>query len=381
MSLLPTADPADPTAPSRYAVVLLDAALDPIAPPRSIVAVAEPFLTGLLGPNWTAADPPILLMLPYPSDDIGLPGEPPLRYVTEAIGYIQVRIAIAGHWLYRHPHTAIEVLGPGLRAWVAALDPTGRARARAFRLDGPGLERLLHISAPIPTGVTEVRPYAEGERPAFRIRPIPPPPPPQRSLRELGAAPVPAGFADDPRHTGLVKVVMEPAVAAELEQGRAFSDQVEQGGFLVGEVFADADAAAEAGAPESYILLVKAAVPAEQVGASFLHFTFTGDSFDRIKARLASEHQGSVLLGWYHTHLFPATDAIGLSSIDYRLHFTTFRIPWQIAGLLNLDGEHRVLRYYLRRGEDMRLCHHQTRGTQAIAGPAPAAEPPSEQAP
>jgi proteasome lid subunit RPN8/RPN11 len=182
--------------------------------------------------------------------------------------------------------------------------------------------------------------------------------PPARRLADLGAAPPPPGFAEAALHTGFVKVVMEPVVAAELERDRPFSDQVEQGGFLVGEVYADADA------PETFIVLVTAAVPAEQVGASFLHFTFTGDSFDAIKARLATEHQGAVLLGWYHTHLFPATDAMGLSSIDYRLHFTTFRIPWQVAGLVNLDGPHRVLRWYVRRGEDMLLCHHQTRGAR-----------------
>jgi proteasome lid subunit RPN8/RPN11 len=353
------ARPDDP-APSRYTVLLLDAALDPIQPPRPIVDVAETFLTGYLGPGWAAADNPILLMLPYPSDDAALPGDPPLRYASDAIGYIQVRIRIAGHWLYRHPHTAAEVLGPGVRAWVAALAPAERARVHAFRIDGPGIERLLHVAAPVPLGVTEVTPYAAGERPGFRIRPIPPAPPPARRLAELAAGPLPPGFAAAPQHTGFVKVVMEPRVAAELERGRRFSDQVEQGGFLVGEVFEDADA------PDTFITLVKAAVPAEQVGASFLHFTFTGDSFDAVKARLATEHRGSVLLGWYHTHLFPATEAMGLSSIDYRLHFTTFRIPWQIAGLLNLDGAERVLRYYVRRGEDMLLCHHQTSG----AGPA-----------
>lgn len=105
---------------------------------------------------------------------------------------------------------------------------------------------------------------------------------------------------------------------------------------------------------------VTGALPAEQVGASLLHFTFTGDSFDRVKRRLDQDRQGERLLGWYHTHLFPATEAMGLSSIDYRLHFTTFRIPWQVAGLVNLDGDDRVLRFYVRRGDEMSLCPHQT---------------------
>jgi len=99
--------------------------------------------------------------------------------------------------------------------------------------------------------------------------------------------------------------------------------------------------------------------PCEQVGASFLHFTFTGDSFERIKQVWTVDTGGSAFWVWYHTHLFPATQTIGLSSIDLRLHFTTFRIPWQIAGLLNLDGAERVLRFYVRRNDTMALCHHQ----------------------
>jgi hypothetical protein len=65
------------------------------------------------------------------------------------------------------------------------------------------------------------------------------------------------------------------------------------------------------------------------------------------------------MLGWYHTHLFAATDDIGLSTIDFRLHFTTFRLPWQIAGLVNLDGQQRVLRFYVRQHDTMALCPQQ----------------------
>ncbi len=50
---------------------------------------------------------------------------------------------------------------------------------------------------------------------------------------------------------------------------------------------------------------------------------------------------------------------MGLSSIDVRLHFTTFRIPWQLAGLVNLEAERRVLRFYVRDHDNMALCHHQ----------------------
>mgnify|MGYP003425073453 CR=1 FL=1 len=34
----------------------------------------------------------------------------------------------------------------------------------------------------------------------------------------------------------------------------------------------------------------------------------------------------------------------------------TFTIPWQLAGLINLDGEKRTLRFYVRQGNEMILC-------------------------
>ena len=46
----------------------------------------------------------------------------------------------------------------------------------------------------------------------------------------------------------------------------------------------------------------------------------------------------------------------GLSSIDLQLHFSTFTIPWQLAGLINLGGADRTLRFYVRQGEEMAEC-------------------------
>ncbi|MCP4363866.1 MAG: hypothetical protein GY800_00985 [Planctomycetes bacterium] len=236
--------------------------------------------------------------------------------------------------------------------WIKELDDP--SEAVAFRISGPEISPLIHQSAPIPRFVTEITPYAAGEKPAFRIRPIPPEAPESARLADFAAvAPDPA-WGEQAGHTDFIKVLINPQVEEELLRLRPFSSQAEEGGFLLGQVHEDLEQ------PETFILSISAAVAAEQVGASFLHFTFTGDSFERIKQRLSQEHRDSRLLGWYHTHLFPATETIGLSSIDFRLHFTTFRIPWQVAGLLNLDGSGRILRFYVRRRDTMLLCHHQT---------------------
>ena len=82
----------------------------------------------------------------------------------------------------------------------------------------------------------------------------------------------------------------------------------------------------------------------------------TGESFVEVKRKLREKSDKRRLLGWYHTHLFPATDDFGLSSIDYTLHFGTFTIPWQLAGLINIDGADRTLRFYRREAIEMLLC-------------------------
>ncbi len=331
-------------------VELLDSEGQAVGPPRYILDVAAPFLDRYLGPLWRQAEPPVLILMPIPGENNTIPGDRPLAYHTEAIGYILVEVVRSGRYFYHHPHEVAEVLGPGLERWMAESENPGKAAG--YRIVGAGIERLVQRSTPIPKGVAEVAPYAPGEGPAFRIRPIPPEPPGPNSLEAFGADP-PAPDWQGPGRTDFVRVVIDKALHDDLLHRRPFSSRVEEGGFLAGNIYEDRDR------PGAYIAHVSAAVPAEQVGASFLHFTFTGDSFTLIKQRLAIEHQGQKLLGWFHTHLFPATDTLGLSSIDLRLHFTTFRIPWQIAGLINLDGADRVLRFYVRQGDDMALCHHQ----------------------
>ncbi|HET9895627.1 MAG TPA: hypothetical protein VFQ44_11930 [Streptosporangiaceae bacterium] len=146
-----------------------------------------------------------------------------------------------------------------------------------------------------------------------------------------------------------VRVVVAEAVRREFIATRRFSRHVEEGGFLAGRVFRGS--ADQAG----FIVKVTAAINAERSGASRHSFTFTGESFLRIGAQIggpASER----LLGWYHTHFSAATDAMGLSPVDIDLHRSTFRLPWQVAGLVNLARDGRVLRFYCMDGQRMVLA-------------------------
>ena len=285
-----------------------------------------------------------LLLLNVP-DDTPPPGQPAVSNLLPEYGYAELIVGEEGRVIYRHPHTVAEVIGRHLQE-VLRRDSPGESHW-GYCLVGPNLPRRRAARPTPPTeGAVAVAPYREGEAPPFRIRRILEPPPPRARLEDFG---VPEGGRDDDRRA-FAKVLLGRALFRDLTEGRPLSAEVEEGGFLVGRVFEDSQREG------TFLIEVTAAPAAEYTGASLLHFTFTGDSFEAVKQRLQASHPGERLLGWYHTHLFPASAEIGLSSIDLDLHFTTFRLPWQLAGLINLDGASRTLRFYVRRDDTMVRC-------------------------
>jgi len=190
----------------------------------------------------------------------------------------------------------------------------------------------------------------------MKLRPISEPAPPSLRVASFDSRPAPLLCEEtgDEDTTRFVKVVMHEPVYRDLLEGREFSPELEEGGFLVGRIFQDGSE------PGCFIAEVSDAVAAEHTGATLMQLTFTGDSFGAVKRRLELDHKGKRLLGWYHTHPFPALPRLGLSSMDIQLHFTTFRISWQLAGLINLDPrvdpKDRVLRFYVRRDNTMKRC-------------------------
>ena len=332
-----------------YVIELLNQEGRVVVEPRKLLDLADPFIKRLLGDGFSSKDAFLLLYL-IPSGENDLPGEPHLSYRSKDVGYAKLGIVRSDKIFYQHPHTIGEIVGQGIRQWLAELDEPDAVTA--YRLTGPNIKTLRDRATPEVAGVADIHPYAEGEQPTFRIRPLPPPTPEPRTLASFNCQPIEAGWLKSGR-TDFVKVLVDDEVHEELINTFPFSSDVEEGGFLVGHVYEDADQAG------TYLIRVTAALPAKQTGASLLHFTFTGDSFDHVKRILDRERQGEQILGWYHTHLFAATEDMGLSTIDFRLHFTTFRIPWQVAGLVNIDGQKRVLRFYVRRNNTMELCPYQ----------------------
>lgn len=335
-----------------------------------------------------------------------VPEEPlPMEYpivenLVPDFGYTYIKVYQGNFLIYQHPHRLYDVLTRNLRTklsnqfpeenwWGFRVDVLGMPQVSAFRLN-PRVSKL-HPTPSI-TGNREILPYAPREKPKFQIRRLVEEEPPTKTLADFGvmssqtAGEMPAGGDKinhnthpllveslKPQENGEkttqqknvvpkitesqdqvskvpVKIVLARSLYQNLCHRRPLSQTVEEGGFLIGNVYRDGDQ------ENTYLLEISNALTAQHTGASFLHLTFKGDSFVEVKRTLNQSHLGERLLGWYHTHLFAATPSFGLSSIDVELHFSTFTIPWQLAGLINLDGNQRTLRFYVRQGNKMVLC-------------------------
>jgi hypothetical protein len=85
------------------------------------------------------------------------------------------------------------------------------------------------------------------------------------------------------------------------------------------------------------LLVVTEALAARGTGSPD-SFRFPAESFLDVAAVVARRGPGTRLLGWYHTHLAPITASGGLSQVDVDLHRRVFRLPWQVAALVELTG-------------------------------------------
>lgn len=268
-----------------------------------------------------------------------IPGRPSLVNLRGSHGYAHVTIISGGDVVYQHHDTVAEIIARPLQHRLAEEYPD--VDHWGFGLVGQGLE-ALELVRPTPEVAGSVRIHRVRTRTSGnRLRELPDPDPEPSTLAALGVADGAPARGVDADESAAVGVVVQPIARAALLR-RAFSGEVEEGGFVIGHRFADASR------PGRTLLEVTAVVAAESTGASLLRFTFTGESFLRLGDQLARRGRGEEVLGWYHTHLFAATRRFGLSSVDVRLHTSTFRRPWQVAALVNLTTRGRVLRWYGR---------------------------------
>jgi proteasome lid subunit RPN8/RPN11 len=290
-------------------------------------------------------------------DAAELGGSPRVTNLRRSHGYVTVQIVRDGRVFYRHPHSVREIIGRPLQQILAGRVP--EEQYWGFGISGPGLEGIA-LERPAPRPVGSVNVTGEHRRPrVLSVERLPEPDPPPGRLADLGVQAAvdddraensgdPAERTGDPAENTTVRVVMTAPVHDLLQEQMELSDEVEEGGFLVGRLLRDQDGG-------GYLVHVTGAPRAERTGASLLHFTFTGESFLRINQAIADSDHDERLVGWYHTHLFPATKGIGLSTIDVDLHSSTFLDSWHLAALINIDDYgHRVLRFYTWDGTAMR---------------------------
>ncbi|GAA0970604.1 hypothetical protein GCM10009555_019780 [Acrocarpospora macrocephala] len=248
-------------------------------------------------------------------------------------GHVQVRVLLNDELLYQHPHPVSELLGRALRDTLRELAPD--ERHWGFGLHGPNFDHGPLVR-PVPEMEHGVHIEVGAHRGRiFDLEELPPPDPPLSTLAELGADATPSPGKP-------IAVVLGKSMYAAFTETHPFSTEVEEGGFLAGRVYRDA------AAPGRHLIELTAMIPAQRTGASMLSFTFTGESFLSVGELLAVRRQGEELVGWYHTHLFAAGRGLGLSSVDVRLHRSTFQRPWQVAALVNISRGARVLRFYCR---------------------------------
>lgn len=117
---------------------------------------------------------------------------------------------------------------------------------------------------------------------------------------------------------------------------------MEDGGFLIGRIYRIGES------DERTMVKLTRVIPAEHSGASSVHFTFTGNSFQALSETLSREPEGDRLVGWWHTHPHGVASSMGLSERDIELHTRTFGQPWHLAGLINLSPLGTAGKRYLR---------------------------------
>jgi JAB N-terminal domain len=296
-------------------------------------------LEPVLGRNLAGAK--FLLQLSAVDDSELVTGRPSMINLRSSHGYGTVTIFETGRVIYQHPHALAEIVALPLQQLLAARFP--EIGHWGFGLVGPGLEDLSRDRpTPVVPGSVPIT-ASRQRRQAAHVEEVPDPEPPPATLGELGVLtpqePLAGPTARPDDSAPPVAMVLRPTAYAALVE-RSFSDEVEEGGFVIGHHHRDADHSGR------YLLEVTAVVRAESTGASLLRFTFTGESFLQLGNLLARRGGHEEILGWYHTHLFAATPEFGLSTIDVRLHTSTFRRPWQVAALVNLEADRRVLRWY-----------------------------------
>jgi hypothetical protein len=135
-------------------------------------------------------------------------------------------------------------------------------------------------------------------------------------------------------------ILMRGEVYRALESEIELSAKVENGGYLLGVPFRQPQgSAAEEDAGFRWLLEITDVVPAEAAKGKRGSLLFTGETWSRMTRLRSRRHPDKKLVGWFHTHLFKASEKFGLSRLDQELHRRFLTKAWQIAVLINIDAQ------------------------------------------
>ncbi len=286
----------------------------------------------------------IQLDLQEPGDPEPYLGPPEVRNLARRLGYCSLRVIQNGETVREERLRVVDLLGPILATELREMEPDEtrwgfrlrRRRLLAFVLTAENLAGQLageERPAPEAQGSVEVD---LGER---RHRPF--------TLTPMAGADAervrPEDLGLDPERLGRLNILMSAEIRGQFLRGMPLSSRMEEGGFLLGRVTKADDRA--------HLVEITHVTPAHRSGAGRVHFTFTGESFLAVAQLIEERGQAEELVGWFHTHVVGIDFSMGLSSIDVDLHMATFQRPWQVAALINIRHQGRVLRFY-GRGED-----------------------------
>jgi proteasome lid subunit RPN8/RPN11 len=278
----------------------------------------------------------IELILEGPPDEEPFPGPPEIRNLEPRNGQCTLRILHDGETVQERRLRVVELMGPVLADELRNLRPA--EQRWGFRLRRQRFRTLVVVDnladhgrpAPESEGAMDVDPYADRHLP-FEVTPIPRPEAELVQPQDLGL---------DQEHLDQLNILMSSEIHQRFLATMPLSDTMEEGGFLLGRVTKADD--------KAHLVEVTHVTPAHRSGAGAIHFTFTGDSFLAVARLIEERGMAEELVGWYHTHLFGVDMDMGLSSIDVDLHLATFQRPWQVAALVNVRDQRRVLRFYGR---------------------------------
>ncbi len=272
-------------------------------------------------------------------------GEPtrirPVSELDDSLGTLRARFEVDGKVVHAGTY-GMGLMGSTLARLLDRIDPDERDWAFAFRDLAGGTDLR---PTPDVEGTVDVDMRQDARPPAFSVQQVETPAAEGVDPAELGI---------DPGALSRVNVLVSGRVHDLILRRLPLSERIEEGGFLLGRI------RPAAGGQERHFTQITHVTPASRAGASAVHFTFTPDSFKDVNQRLNERDQGEELVGWYHTHLFPASTEIGtttgLSTIDIDTHSATFRRSGQVAGLINLFDQRRVLRFYNMADDAMEEC-------------------------